>query len=192
MANTFLVSDTHFGHMGVCKFLRADGTKLRPWDNAEDMDEEMVKRWNETVRPKDKVYHLGDVVINRRSLKILERLNGDKVLIKGNHDIFKLSDYTPYFRDIRGYHVMPGVGVIMSHIPLHIDSHGRFGLNIHGHLHDKRVMAEVWGEYKIDTRYHCVCVEQTDYRPISLEDVLKRSREEGGHPGLSGPLSNWN
>jgi calcineurin-like phosphoesterase family protein len=187
MANTFLVSDTHFGHMGVCKFLRTDGTKLRPWDDSEAMDEAMVERWNETVRPTDKVYHLGDVVINRKALKIMERLNGDKVLIKGNHDIFKLEDYTPYFRDIRGYHVMPGVGVILSHIPLHIDSHGRFGLNIHGHLHDKRVMTDG----KVDVRYHCVCVEQTDYRPISLDEVLERSRLEGGHPGLSGPLSNW-
>lgn len=188
MANTFLISDTHFGHMGVCKFLRADGTKLRPWDDSESMDEAMVERWNDTVRPNDKVYHLGDVVINRKALKILDRLNGDKVLIKGNHDIFKLEDYTPYFRDIRGYHVMPGVGVILSHIPLHIDSHGRFGLNIHGHLHDKRVMTDG----KIDVRYHCVCVEQTDYRPISLDQVIERSRAEGGHPGLDGPLSNWN
>ena len=83
---------------------------------------------------------------------------------------------------------MPGVGVILSHIPLHIDSHGRFGLNIHGHLHDKRVMTDG----KVDVRYHCVCVEQTDYRPISLDTVIERSRAEGGHPGLDGPLSNWN
>ncbi len=82
MPAVFLVSDTHFGHTGVCRFTRNDGvTKLRPWDNADEMDEEMVKRWNETVRPNDKVYHLGDVVINRKALKIMSRLNGDKVLI---------------------------------------------------------------------------------------------------------------
>ena len=55
MPSVFLVSDTHFGHLGVCKFTRNDGTKLRPWDSPEEMDEEMVKRWNETVRPTDKV-----------------------------------------------------------------------------------------------------------------------------------------
>ncbi|MGA1873758.1 MAG: hypothetical protein ACMUHY_08805, partial [Thermoplasmatota archaeon] len=44
----------------------------------------------------------------------------DKVLIKGNHDIFKLTDYTKYFRDIRGYHVMNGL--ILSHIPISKDS----------------------------------------------------------------------
>ena len=91
MPSVFLVSDTHFGHWGVCKFLREDNvTKLRPWDNPNDMDEAMVKLWNETVKPTDKVYHLGDVVINRKALKTLARLNGDKVLIKGNHDIFKI------------------------------------------------------------------------------------------------------
>jgi len=183
MPSVFLVSDTHFGHAGVCRFLRDDGvTKLRPWDNPDDMDEEMVKRWNETVRPNDKVYHLGDVVINRKSLSIMHRLNGDKVLIRGNHDIFRDDEYRQHFRELRAYHVMNGM--ILSHIPIHTESLGRFGVNIHGHLHANRVMAEVWGEYEIDPRYHCVCVEQTDFRPILFEDVIKRIKEEGGEVGF--------
>ena len=190
MPAVFLTSDTHFGHAGVCKFLRDDGvTKLRPWDNPEDMDEEMVKRWNETVRPNDKVYHLGDVVINRKALSIMHRLNGDKVLIRGNHDIFRDDEYRIHFRELRAYHVMNGM--ILSHIPIHSDSLGRFGTNIHGHLHANRVKAEVWGEYEIDTRYHCVCVEQTDFRPILFEDVIKRIKEEGGEVGFkngNGPV----
>lgn len=124
MPSVFLTSDTHFGHAGVCRFLTSTGEKLRPWDNPEEMDEEMVKRWNETVKPTDKVYHLGDVVINRKALTIMHRLNGDKVLIKGNHDIFKLGDYTQHFRDIRGYHVMDGM--ILSHIPVHDAQMARF------------------------------------------------------------------
>ena len=183
MPAVFLTSDTHFGHAGVCKFLRDDGvTKLRPWDNPEDMDEEMVKRWNETVRPNDKVYHLGDVVINRKALSIMHRLNGDKVLIRGNHDIFRDDEYRIHFRELRAYHVMNGM--ILSHIPIHSDSLGRFGTNIHGHLHANRVKAEVWGEYEIDTRYHCVCVEQTDFAPILFEDVIKRIETEGGTIGF--------
>jgi calcineurin-like phosphoesterase family protein len=186
MPAVFLVSDTHFGHAGVCRFMRNDGvTKLRPWDNPEEMDEEMVKRWNDTVRPNDKVYHLGDVVINRKALSTMRRLNGDKVLIRGNHDIFRLEDYTPFFRDIRGYHVMNGM--ILSHIPVHEGSLGRFGTNIHGHLHANRVMRnDPFGhrEPVVDPRYHCVCVEQTDFRPILFEDVLKRIQEEGGGIGF--------
>lgn len=178
MPAVFLVSDTHFGHAGVCRFLREDGTKLRPWDSPEEMDEAMVKMWNETVRPNDKVYHLGDVVINRKALSILHRLNGDKILIRGNHDIFKLEDYTQHFRDIRGYHIMNNY--ILSHIPVHTDSKGRFAGNIHGHTHSNRVM-KMYDNVRtkeIDPWYHCVCVEQTDFRPITFENVLKRIAEE--------------
>jgi calcineurin-like phosphoesterase family protein len=183
MPAVFLVSDTHFGHLGVCRFMRNDGvTKLRPWDTPEEMDEEMIRRWNDRVRPNDKVYHLGDVVINRRALPTLARLNGDKVLIRGNHDIFRDDEYRKYFRELRAYHVMNGM--ILSHIPIHSDSLGRFGTNIHGHTHANRVMTEVWGEYKIDVRYHCVCVEQTDFAPILFEDVIKRIEAEGGTVGF--------
>ena len=192
MPSVFLVSDTHFGHMGVCRFTRNDGvTKLRPWNNPDEMDEEMVKRWNETVKPTDKVYHLGDVVINRRALSTLSRLNGDKVLIRGNHDIFRDDEYRLYFRELRAYHVMNGM--ILSHIPVHEESLGRFGVNIHGHLHANRVKKPRGYDVKtgtmlysdeIDTRYHCVCVEQTDYRPILFEDVIKRIKDEGGTVGF--------
>jgi calcineurin-like phosphoesterase family protein len=176
--------------------MRADGvTKLRPWDTPEEMDEEMVKRWNDRVRPKDKVYHLGDVVINRKALQILARLNGDKVLIRGNHDIFKDEDYCQYFRSIRAYHVLNGM--ILSHIPIHTESLGRFGVNIHGHLHSNRVMIKTrWGntdhyDETVDVRYHCVCVEQTDFAPILFEDVIKRITAEGGTVGFrngNGPI----
>jgi calcineurin-like phosphoesterase family protein len=186
MPAVFLVSDTHFGHAGVCRFTHNDGvTKLRPWDSAEEMDEAMVSAWNERVRPNDKVYHLGDVVINRRALSTLARLNGDKVLIRGNHDIFKDEDYTPYFRSLRAYHVMNGM--ILSHIPIHEESLGRFGVNIHGHLHANRVMKldTYLSKPVVDVRYHCVCVEQTpDFAPILFEDVVKRIKAEGGVVGF--------
>ncbi len=68
MPAVFLVSDTHFGHAGVCRFLREDGSKLRPWDDPSEMDEAMIKRWNERVRPNDKVYHLGEMVTATQSV----------------------------------------------------------------------------------------------------------------------------
>ena len=192
MPSVFLVSDTHFGHTGVCRFTRNDGEKLRPWTDSDEMDEAMVKAWNERVKPTDKVYHLGDVVINRKALSIMRRLNGDKVLIRGNHDIFRDDEYRMYFRELRAYHVMNGM--ILSHIPLHSDSMGRFGVNIHGHLHANRVKkargvdaktGEVLYSDKIDPRYHCVCVEQTpDFAPILFEDVIARIEEEGGSVGF--------
>ena len=192
MPSVFLVSDTHFGHSGVCKFMRNDGvTKLRPFDNPEEMDEFMVEAWNKRVKPTDKVYHLGDVVINRKALGIMRRLNGDKVLIRGNHDIFRDVEYREYFRELRAYHVMNGM--ILSHIPVHADSLGRFGVNIHGHTHANRVKkargfdaktGEILYSNEIDPRYHCVCVETTDYAPILFEEVIKRIEAEGGTVGF--------
>jgi calcineurin-like phosphoesterase family protein len=192
MPSVFITSDTHFGHSGVCRFLTSTGEKLRPWDTPEEMDEEMVKRWNATVKPKDKVYHLGDVVINHKALSILYRLNGDKVLIKGNHDIFKLSDYTTHFRDVRAYHVMNGM--ILSHVPINDNQMGRFGTNIHGHLHSNRVMKArgfdkktgqiLYGD-QIDPRYINVCVEQTDFCPILFEEVQDRIIKQGGTVGFN-------
>ena len=193
MPAVFLVSDTHFGHAGVCRFTHPDDpeVKLRPWTDPDEMDEEMIRRWNDRVRPNDKVYHLGDVVINRKALKTLARLNGDKVLIRGNHDIFRDDEYREYFRELRAYHVMNGL--ILSHIPVHEASLGRFGCNIHGHLHANRVMkargvdartGEILYSDEIDPRYWCACVEQTDFAPILFEDALKRITEQGGTVGF--------
>ena len=188
MTNTFLYSDPHFGHQGVCNFTRSDGSPLRPWDRVEEMDEALVERFNKVVGPKDKVYFLGDVAMRKPGLQVVKRLNGDLVLIKGNHDIFELKDYLSVgFRDIRACHVLSGM--IMTHIPVHHSSLARFGTNIHGHLHANRVYkargvdartGEVLYSDQIDPFYHCVCVEHTDYAPISFDDVKKRIKAEGG------------
>jgi calcineurin-like phosphoesterase family protein len=150
----------------------ADGTKCRPWTDPDQMDEDMVELWNSTVSPKDKVYHLGDVVINRKALKLLHRLNGNQVLIKGNHDIFRLEEYLPFYRDIRAYHMLDKY--MLTHMPIHEESLSRYAGNIHGHLHNNRVMKEG----KIDPRYLCVSVEHTDYKPINFEEVKLRFKNQ--------------
>lgn len=167
MSTTWLISDTHFGHNAIIDFKQPDGTPLRPFTTIEEMDQALVDNWNKTVKPKDKVYHLGDVVIHRKALKILQLLNGDKVLIRGNHDIFKLNDYTPYFRDIRAFHKLNNW--ILSHVPLHPESLNNH-INIHGHLHCTHVKLN--GDR--DIRYHNICVEHTNYTPISIEDLALR------------------
>ena len=71
---------------------------------------------------------------------------------------------------------------------MHHESLGRFGVNIHGHLHANRVLDN---HGNVDVRYHCVCVEQTDFRPILFEDVIKRIKDEGGTVGMrsgNGPI----
>jgi len=80
----FVTSDTHWGHAKMLSFVDANGEKVRPFASLEEMHEEMVERWNKTVHAKDTVYHLGDVAIPRSGLKMMERLNGRKILMRGN------------------------------------------------------------------------------------------------------------
>lgn len=175
---TFVIADPHFGHWGVCKFLREDGTKLRPWDTPDEMDEALVTYWNETVGPKDKVYVLGDFCINRRALHIAGKLNGNKILIKGNHDVFRLEEYSQHFQDVRACVVLQRA--ILTHIPVHPAQLERFHHNIHGHLHSHVVSKEVetgigmMSEQVPDPRYTCVSVEHTDFKPILLSTVLEK------------------
>jgi len=167
---TWVTSDLHFSHAGVTKFLMEDGvTKLRPWDNIEDMDEELIRNFNDHVKPGDKCYFLGDMVINRRGLPQIGRLNGDKILIKGNHDIFRLDEYLKYFRDIRAYQIQNNI--VMSHIPIHSESKDRFKANIHGHTHANKVKDQ-YGN--VDPWYICVCVEQTEFKPVLVSDLYDR------------------
>lgn len=174
--NIFFASDHHFGHENCySKFTREDGSFLRHdlATSAAEGDELMIQRHNAVVKPNDRVYFLGDVAISKHYIHLVGRMNGKKVLVKGNHDIFDLALYTPYFEDIRSV-VSNRTGFIGSHIPLHPESLSRWGFNIHGHLHANRVQKYfAVGETVIDPRYFCVSVEQINYTPISLDEVLK-------------------
>ena len=182
-SEVFIISDTHFGHEGMCRFTRPDGSKVRPFDNADAMDEFMVEQWNSKVGVNDKVYHLGDFCIPRKSLKVAERLNGKKILIKGNHDIFKISDYSDIFSDIRAFHVLNGC--LLTHAPIHPMSLERFGCNIHGHTHinEVRRQSEIGG-MEIDPNYLNMCVELTGYAPLHLDEVDGRILARGGSIGF--------
>jgi calcineurin-like phosphoesterase family protein len=170
MQNVFLISDTHFGHSRIYEmpFVRSDGTRLRPWLTAEEADEAMVERWNAVVRRSDKVYHLGDVAMPRSGLKMLDRLNGDKILIAGNHDAKYDKDLHKHFRSVRSHWKLENFA--LSHVPIHPDSLQCFRANIHGHLHYRDILI---GD-KIDERYINVSVEKTDYTPIELSEIIKR------------------
>jgi len=162
MTNIWVIADTHFGHRNILTFKRNDGTPLRPFTSIEGHDEAMVENWNRVVRPQDHVYHLGDVVINRRSLEIVKRLNGHKRLVRGNHDIFKTKEFIEVgFEEIYGVRVFPKNNFILSHIPLHPEClASRAWVNVHGHLHANKLEDE--------GRYRCVSVEHIDYTPTLL------------------------
>lgn len=164
--------------MGVCKF-ENNGIKDRPWDDPCVMDEALIENWNKVVSPTDRVYVLGDLAMKKQHIKTIGRCNGRKVLVKGNHDIFDLKEYTPYFEDIRAYIVGGDLysksRYIASHIPIHPGSLGRFSINIHGHLHTRRVLKE---DGTVDPNYFCVSMEQINFTPIEINELFKRIEDE--------------
>jgi calcineurin-like phosphoesterase family protein len=170
--NTWVLADPHFTHHNILGFKRPDGTPLRPFQTVKEMDETLISNWNGVVQDEDRVYLMGDVAFKPAYLRaIIPRLRGRIVLVKGNHDDCKLSLYHELFDDVRA--CVPKKGFILTHIPIHPDSLGRWGLNIHGHLHAHVVTKGPHA--KADPRYVCVSVEQLDYTPKLLSKVLEEA-----------------
>lgn len=174
MTKTWLISDTHWGHNNCyVKFTnRFTGAKTRPWAaNSDEGDEYMRDMWSQMIGDKDRVYHLGDVAIPRRGLKCMEGLPGRKILLRGNHDIFKLKDYAEYFEDIQGTHKLDKF--ILSHYPLHDQSIPQWcPVNIHGHTHTDHVWIEPG--VKKDPKYLNICVEETEGKPVDFEEIRSK------------------
>ena len=174
--STWVCSDPHFGHANILNFKDNDGRPLRPFSSIEDMDETMIDNWNRVVSDKDRVYLLGDVAFHPRTFHaIIPRLKGRICLIPGNHEPDNMRRYFDLFDDVRGYVVKKGF--IMSHIPIHPGSLFRWSINIHGHLHSNVVTEPEVGEFGYnpppDPRYVCVSMEQINYTPKLVDEILK-------------------
>lgn len=161
MNDVFAIGDTHFKHTNILKFLHND-KPLRPFSSIEEMEQTIEDNWNKVVTPRDKVYHVGDVAFHKSGLSILNRLNGKKRLVRGNHDLFRTLEYLKYFDEVYGVRQLSGIW--LTHCPMHITGveQERVKLNVHGHLH-----ANVIDHPK----YVNVCVENTNYTPVSLEQL---------------------
>ncbi len=158
MSRTFVISDTHFGHFNILKFENAH----RPFSNIDEHDECLIDKWNAVVRHNDVVWHLGDVLFGKHKFPLLERLNGTKHLVLGNHDHYPLALYQQYFKKIKPYHIVNGC--ILSHIPVHPNQLAfRFKRNIHGHMHSHSIA---------DERYTNVSVECTNLEPRLLSEIV--------------------
>lgn len=186
MKNIFFISDTHFGHANMLTFINYDGTRMRPFSSVEECDELMIENWNKLVKPTDTIYHLGDIIYHCKNRdEIMQRLNGEKILIKGNHDKDQLGWYMKYFKDIRGTHHIDG-NYLLGHFPIHPDSKGRFVRQLHGHIHAQTVMkhepyinpfGEIVEELVPDPWYRNCCVEVNNYAPVPFE-LIKEETEK--------------
>lgn len=176
----WFISDTHFGHTSMVeKFVLSDGSPARPFSSVEEMDELMIRNWNDKIRQSDHVYHLGDVAMKRQDVdRIMPRLNGHKRLVRGNHDIFKTKLYMKYFEEIYGVRVIDRM--IFTHIPIAPWCMGRFSVNVHGHVHtsQSRVMRfnkpaaqHIPDGVAKECVYVNLSVEAINYTPVSLEEI---------------------
>ncbi len=179
MKDPFFISDLHFGHKNILEFKLTDDKPLRPeFHSVEEMDMKIIENWNSVVGPSDKVYVLGDVCFNKKKMRYFSIMNGIKVLIRGNHDYEGIREYIKYFKDIRGVaHLnLDGFKCVLTHVPIHPQCIERWGINIHGHLHNNKVKflneLDIW---EPDKRYFNVSVEQPliEYTPIRLSAIRK-------------------
>lgn len=173
-------SDLHFDHDNIIKFCN------RPFKNSEEMNEALIEKHNARVKPEDHWTCLGDVTLARKTpqierfVKLVQRLNGHKRLIGGNHDHFPVEVYLQAgFEKIYAMNMYDNLR--FTHIPIHPGSMGMAAGNVHGHIHDlaspEPVIVTKNGVVTVKP-YVNICVEMTDYQPITLGEIGDRVRYE--------------
>lgn len=186
----WFTSDPHFAHRNVIQYCN------RPWENTKLMDESLIENWNKCVRKKDHIYVLGDFAFAGKEYtkSILSRLNGFKILVKGNHDKdAKTMLELGFDKVVENERVRIGnVDVLLSHFPYHpVKQHITFGNKIiyHGiddnvdnrYLH-KRILDDgktwllhghVHQAWKVRERMINVGVDVWNYKPVGHERLLE-------------------
>lgn len=173
MSEVFVISDTHFGHRGILSFPQTK--RFRPFDTIEEHDQELIKRWNNIVTPKDIVWHLGDFCFGKRYIPIASELNGSICLILGNHDTYPIDFYLQYFDKVLG--ITEYKGMLLSHIPVHPCQNARYYMNIHGHLHTNHILRPDGSK---DNHYFNASCENTGLAPIPIDEALNFWAENQG------------
>lgn len=179
---TFFTSDLHFGHFNI---LRLDG---RPFTSVQEMDETMIALWNETVLPIDTVYILGDVSWHddATTAAILARLNGHKILVKGNHDQVGPMCQKEYKEIHNSYHEIRsdrGRKIILSHYPIHFfNGQRRNGIMLYGHVHNSKIDERLSRQFCEIAKQELGCEFDMvnvgcmlwNYTPRTLDELLSR------------------
>lgn len=169
MSTVRFIADLHLGH--------ANMAKRRGFSSVEEHDEYIIKKWNSVVVKRDLTYVLGDVTMeSAKSYPLLDKLNGRKIVVGGNHDKpTHTKELLKYVDSIAG--MVQYKGIFLTHCPVHPrEMEYRIKHNIHGHIHENYV------EYtfrffgikifsRVDRRYHCVSCEHVDYTPKTLKEL---------------------
>lgn len=173
------ISDMHFDHANCIAF------DARPFRDTEHMNEEMIRRWNSVVKPEDHTYILGDFCWKKedRWAEILPRLNGQKTLILGNHDITPQKTKR-FFADVKESKVVEDNGrkVVLCHYPMPCYRNHFYGwYHLYGHVHSSfewNMMEH--NRYLFEELYTRPCemynvgcmLPYMDYTPRTLDEII--------------------
>jgi len=162
----FFTADNHFFHNLAAEH--------RGFETGDEMNEFMIKQWNTVIKSCDTTYIIGDFAFDRHGTKIsslVNRLNGKKILLKGNHDHWADRKHIPkiyeLFDDILTYKEIKynKKKFILFHYPIMEWNFKRFGsIHLHGHQHVTN--------YNIANMLN-VSVDLHDYKPISIDEVMR-------------------
>lgn len=188
MGKVFFIGDLHFGHEKIIAFDR------RPFRTVEEMDAELIRRWNAKVGKGDLVYVLGDMIWKTRNedaASLIKSLNGQIILIKGNHDRFlhntKAKAALAGLKDYDDIVVTLEDGTkkrcILSHyfIPMY-QGHRYQGVHLHAHSHfsdeaDYEVdFAEKLNAEGIKNEIYNVGCMYWNYEPVTLDEILAHGK----------------
>lgn len=166
----YFTADTHFGHFNIIKFCN------RPFNTIEEMNDTLIENWNSIVGKNDEIYHLGDFGWrdNNLNLKILQKLNGTKYFIKGNHDkkFIKNTAIINEFIWIKDYYELKinNKFFVLCHYPFLQWIGNYYGtINLFGHSH---------GKTKESNNQLDVGVDLHEYKPISINEIIDKIRND--------------
>ena len=168
---TYFISDLHFGHYNIIRYCN------RPFSCVEEMDEQIIERWNKKVKPEDTVYILGDLALSKSKLQLVGRLKGKKHLIIGNHDYHNLSDVEELncFETISYMKViqLDGKTLTLCHFPTY-SFIGDF--LIYGHVHNNE-KDQSWQDVRKKSTCLNAGIEVNGYVPVSFEELKTNNQK---------------
>lgn len=169
----WFTSDTHFLHERMIE----EDCGNRPFSTYKEMEEVLIYNWNTRVSNSDIIYHLGDFSLSygkkhiSKINKIISSLNGQKFLIKGNHDrkeVYKNEQWIQVcdYKEIKTNYKDAKINIVMMHYPILSWNKKMYGsFMLHGHCHGNL-------ENSIDNLID-VGTDCHNYCPISLEHILE-------------------
>ena len=171
---TYFTSDQHFGHFNIIRLSH------RPFSTVEEMDDELLKRWNSKVKDEDTVYVLGDLFFRAATIEpILKELKGHKHLILGNHDgsWMKRIDLSRYFESVQTLKEVNVDGRLLTlcHYPMLSYPEARRGYMIYGHIHNN-VGDDYWPLIQRRPRMFNAGVDVNDFAPVTFDELVANNR----------------